>query len=214
MHIEGRYKGEINPGKIKADEMPENIALLTTVQFLGHMQKVKEYLEKQGKEVSLPSTNAYYPGQVLGCSIKKLEGFDCILYVGDGQFHPIALALENNVTVYTFNPFTGIFDTVRESQVKQMMQAQKAAITKFYHSKKIGLLISLKPGQFRPEIKEQLQEKYPDKEFFTLVFDTLQPESLENFAFIDCFVNTSCPRISYDDYLSFNNKVVEFNYVL
>ncbi len=214
MHIEGRYKGETNPENINAEQIPRRIALFTTVQFMDHIGKIKEYLENKGKKVTQPTTNAYYRGQVLGCSIKKLEGYEAILYVGDGEFHPVALALENNIPVYTFNPFSEKFDFIRDEQVQRMVKMQKSAIAKFYHSEKVGILVSLKPGQFRPKVKEELEKKHPEKKFFTFVFDTLNPASLEDFNFIECFVNTSCPRISFDDYSKFNNKIVEHQYVL
>jgi diphthamide biosynthesis enzyme Dph1/Dph2-like protein len=56
-----------------------------------------------------------------------------------------------------------------------------------------------------------LERKYPDKKFYLLLFDTLDFAQLENFNFIECFVNTACPRISYDDSEKFAKKVVDVN---
>lgn len=213
MHIEGRYRGKISTEGIEIHSLGKRVALFTTVQFMDIISQVKGYLEKNGKIVELPKTNATYNGQVLGCTIDKIEGYDCILYIGDGKFHPIALALENEVPVFTYNPFTNHFTRIGDNDIQNMQRKKKAGIAKFHASKKIGLLVSTKPGQYN-EVKEKLNKKYPDKKFYTLLFDTIDPAMLENFNFIDCYVNTACPRISFDDYSKFAKKIVEYRYLL
>jgi len=46
------------------------------------------------------------------------------------------------------------------------------------------------------EIKKKLEEK--GKRCFIFVFDTLDANEMENFPFIDFWVNTACPRIADD----------------
>jgi len=43
-----------------------------------------------------------------------------------------------------------------------------------------------------------------------LLYDDLDWGSLENFPFIECFVNTMCPRIAYDDYHKLPKPVVDY----
>ncbi len=50
----------------------------------------------------------------------------------------------------------------------------------------------------------QLEKKYKNKRFYKFVFDTLDYSQLENFPFIECWVNTACPRI-FDDLRSIIN---------
>ena len=76
---------------------------------------------------------------------------------------------------------------------------QKGALMKFMSSKEVGVLISTKPGQYNTKKAHELETKFPDKNFYFLLFDTLDFAELENFPFIECFVNTACPRISYDE---------------
>jgi len=38
--------------------------------------------------------------------------------------------------------------------------------------------------------------KRKDKKYYLFAFDTLQANELENFPFIDCWVNTACSRIA------------------
>jgi len=46
------------------------------------------------------------------------------------------------------------------------------------------------------KIKNALQKK--GKEVFIFVFDELNAAELENFTFIDFWINTACPRIADD----------------
>ena len=61
-------------------------------------------------------------------------------------------------------------------------------------------MVTVKPGQYSynkaKEIKKKLEEK--GKKCFIFVFDTLDAREMENFPFIDFWVNTACPRIADD----------------
>jgi len=45
----------------------------------------------------------------------------------------------------------------------------------------------------------RLKEQFPDKRFTFLLADTLDFAALEDFAFVEVFVNTACPRLGFDD---------------
>ena len=70
---------------------------------------------------------------------------------------------------------------------------------KFHTSKNIGVLISKKPGQL--DLKPlNLEKRFPKKKFYFFLADEIRKEDLENFNFIDIFVNSACPRIAYDEF--------------
>jgi 2-(3-amino-3-carboxypropyl)histidine synthase len=205
--IEARHKGKIElpDGLVKI--LPAKVALFTTVQFLDSIEAVKKSLEAAGKKVLLMKPeHAKYPGQLLGCSIKKFDEtkdgkLDAFLYIGDGEFHPKALMLKNDKPVFIYNPFSKKHRVLEEKDkdTEALKKKMMGALTKFIASKEIGVLISTKPGQNRMTEAYALEKKYPDKKFYFLAFDTIDFSELENFPFIECFVNTACPRIAYDD---------------
>ncbi len=213
LFIEGRYEGNLNPDKIDTGSLPSKIGLFTTVQYVGFLEKIKEHLEKESKTVKLYKLS-HYEGQVLGCSIKKIEGVEGILYVGDGSFHPIALGIENDIPVYIFNPINEKFFLQDKEVIERIKRKQKAAIASFFSSENIGVLVSLKEGQLNTKYINELKERFPEKRYYELVFDTLDFGQLENFPFIQCFVNTSCPRITHDDYEKFQKPIVEASKIL
>jgi diphthamide biosynthesis enzyme Dph1/Dph2-like protein len=202
--------------------LPSKICLATDVQFVEKMPAVRKQLEKAGKEVSeLKGAHAKYATQVLGCSHLKLQypkATEAFLYIGDGFFHPKALLLDNRAkTVFVFNPFSGEFFTLTEKDVASVKRFEKVSMTKFLHAKKIGVLITVKPGQLGVQAHFNqilsLEKKFPHKKFYYLAFNTLDFSQLENFPFIECFVNTACTRL-IDDYDKFPRPMVNIAEVL
>ncbi|MBU1198387.1 MAG: 2-(3-amino-3-carboxypropyl)histidine synthase subunit [Nanoarchaeota archaeon] len=199
--IEARYKGKIKLPDELIDKLPNKIVLFTTVQFLDSVDNIKKKLEKKQKKVLLLKTeHTKHAGQLLGCNIKEFkQDFDAFLYIGDGMFHPKALLLKNSKPVFAFNPFSKKFFKLEEKEINDMKKKQKGALMKFMASKEIGVLVSTKPGQNKLKQAQTLEKKFPEKKFYFLMFDTIDFAELENFPFVECFVNTACPRIAFDE---------------
>ncbi len=214
MFVEALAKEKVTLPKKMVLQLPESVCIATDVQFIHQLPSLKKQLESSGKTVSLVNgAHARHEGQILGCSFMKLDypkSAEAFLYVGDGLFHPKALLLGSDKDVYTYNPFSREFRKLPHSEADSIRKHEKAAITKFLHAGKVGVLISTKSGQAgvqaSPGIMASLEKKFPDKKFYRLAFDTLDFSQLENFTFIECFVSTACPRL-IDDYEKFPKPV-------
>lgn len=200
--IETKYKGEIDPKKIDPDKLPKKISLATTVQFVDHIPKIKSYLEKKGKKVIAEKGHQKYPAQILGCeqsAAKKVSALvDAFLYIGDGRFHPLGLNLNTGKEVYIFNPLSKEFSRLKKKDIEKIKMKRKAQLLKFYSSDEIGVIISTKPGQNRLKKAKELKERFPEKNFYFIVFDNIDYSQLDNFNFIEAWINTACPRIEED----------------
>jgi len=197
--IEAKHDEKITLPEDLIKKLPKETVLFTIVQFIGSVAGIKKQLEKSKIKVKLLKTrHSKYSGQILGCNIEKFNS-ESFLYIGDGMFHPKALLLKNNARVFTYNPLTMKYSELTKKDAEDMVKKQKAGFVKFLSSREIGVLISTKPGQNRLKQAKLLKKKYPEKNFYFLIFNTLDFTQLENFNFIDCFINTACPRISYDD---------------
>ncbi len=225
LFFEGRYTGKIDLSKLDIDALPKYIALLTTVQFLDSLDAIKKHLEKNGKKVILPKgIHAAYKGQALGCSLiapiaggknssKGKDSFDAFLYVGDGLFHPKQLMLKNDLPVFAFDPKANLFKKLNEKDIDVMRKRIKGALLKFYTSTKIGIIVSTKPGQNKLGLARKLKAKLQKegKEAYLFISDTIDFNEMENFPFIEVFVNTACPRIAYDDYEKFARPIIDID---
>ncbi len=213
LFIEARYRERIKLPDAVIRNLPKRIILFTTVQYLNSLKEIEKQLKQKNKKPILIKTqNTKYKGQVLGCNIGVIhEKADCILFIGDGMFHPIALGLNNNMPVFVFNPMSRKFFEISREELKQEAGRVKGALMKFHASKEIGVLISLKPGQNQLNEAIKLKEKFKEKNFSFLLFDTINFSDLENFTFIECFINSACPRIAVDDRSKIRKPVVNID---
>ncbi len=79
---------------------------------------------------------------------------------------------------------------------------------KFHTSTQIGVFISSKWGQEYKNSALKLKNQYKDKNFYFFVGDNFIESEMENFPFIECWVNTACPRIGQDDIVRQSKPVV------
>jgi len=166
------------------ENMPEKVGLVTTVQYVDELPKIKKYLDGQGKKCLVI-------GKILGCDVKNAEKakdkVDAFLYIGSGEFHPIAL-LSIGKPVYMQNG----------KRLEKDDRKIKGMLAKFYASKDIGIIVSLKTGQMHLDWAEELKKRFADKTFYVFAADTIDYRQMENFNFVESWVNTACPRIADD----------------
>lgn len=200
MFVNAYYDKEVKINKNIINKLPKTLMLFTTSQFINQLDSIKKQLTNNGKEVKTIKTgHASSEGQLLGCTNEEIKGnFDAFFFVGTGEFHPTAL-LKNNKEIYYYNPINDNLNKINKEEIEKLARKRLGALKKFYSSRKIGFLISVKPGQNRFNDCKKIEEKYKDKEFYYLVDNTINLNSLENFPFIEVFVNTMCPRLIDDE---------------
>lgn len=194
-------------------KLPKKLGLLTTVQHAHKLGKLKKALEAKGKAIKLiTGSRSRHPGQILGCDILTLpklsSDIEAYLYIGTGDFHPKEMLLIQDRPVFAYDPLSRKLRQLDPKEVESIRKRERGALLKFLSSTRVGVLITTKPGQQNLEQALRLKQDYPDKEFFFLLFDTIDFSSLENFPFIECFINTACPRIGYDDQINIGKPIL------
>lgn len=230
LFIEAKYeKPIILTDKLKkflTNKKLKSIALFASVQFSDLYNLIKE-IEKLKIKVNITKAKRTHTTlQILGCDcyedsfkIPVIEKSDLILYVGDGLFHPKALLLsqitnekdnENIKSVITYNPITNQVKELTKKDIEKQINKTKANLRKYLNAEKVGILVSIKPGQqylnLAKKLKEQLNEQ--GKKAYIFIDNTFDLNSLENYPFIQCWVNTACPRIGTDDILVTNKPMI------
>lgn len=199
--VDVRYKEHVILPQDFIDQLPPKVVLFLNIQFHHQYEQIKQQLEAAGREVlTVRPKHAWHEGQILGCSVEEWHvDQDAFVYVGDGLFHPKAILFHNNQKVYIYDPKTKKSKTLTKEDIAQIEKARKGALATFYASKHIGVLITTKYGQSRLRPALKLKEQHPDKTFYFLVADVIDFSKLEDFPFIQCYVNTACPRIMDDN---------------
>ena len=160
--------------------LPSRFTLAYSIQYKPMAEKLKKQL---GKRVVKNI-------QVLGCS--KLKSDFPIVLLSDGVFHAINLALQNSeLYVLQGNKI------IRFDQVNSIKAKKKAALSRFYSSDNVGLIVSIKPGQENLELALKTKSRLKNKKLYIFLTNNLNLSELENFS-LPIYINTACPGLSYD----------------
>jgi len=188
-------------GKVDFDVsgLPKKVGIVATVQYLSDMNKIVDYLWKKG-------IKAVIAGQVLGCdagaAVRHKDDVEAFVYVGTGQFHPIGVSLQTGKKVFVLHPDSMQLTELSTQDVEKIKKKKKGMLAKFYSSNVIGVLMTTKGGQSTVQGGDvkvlEVEKKHPDKKFYHFICDTLNYSELENFGFVQCWVNTMCPRMTED----------------
>ncbi|MBI4150070.1 diphthamide synthesis protein [Candidatus Woesearchaeota archaeon] len=190
-------------------QLSDDVAVVTTIQHKPGLLPVKKFLESKGKKVTVY-------GHILGCSVPKMTQ-KTILYIGMGEFHPKGIALKGQEVVCA-NPLTMEVYKLTPKNMEQVTKRKRAAYAKFLHAETVGIVLTVKTGQktVQTSIKKifDVQKKYPDKKFYFFACDNLNFSDLENFPFVEVWVNTMCPRIGQDDTVRWEKPLLNIEDIL
>jgi 2-(3-amino-3-carboxypropyl)histidine synthase len=218
LYIEAKSSATILPVLERAKPLMkgfEKIGLITNVQHIHRLREAREFLEREGKKVLIgdPKGRLIYPGQVLGCDYSTVDAIearvDAFLYIGGGTFHPLGASLRTSKPVIAADPIT-LEVRCMESLKRQLLRKRYAQIIKAKRARSFGIIIGLEPGQTNPDIAEDLRRRLKARGFevFRISVNILFPNALRDFQEIEAFVNTACPRISFEAPDSFEKPLL------
>ena len=209
LFVEAKAKKDVVKGLEKniSNISCKNIGLIATVQFASQLPLIKKSLQMKGFKVFIgkPKGPAVLEGQILGCDVSAAlaveKHVECFLYIGTGDFHPTGLLAKTSKPIYIYDPFTEQIRLLPEAEKQKLWKRKILMIAKFKDAKTIGILVSMKPGQFcanAENVKESLEKQ--GKRVYLFVCDSITNTELMNFPHIEAWVNTACPRIAEDEF--------------
>jgi diphthamide biosynthesis enzyme Dph1/Dph2-like protein len=169
-------------------EIPEKkLALCFSNQFMEVSKKIYEKFPEK----------FVYKTQVLGCSNPKFpKEVGGILIVGQGKFHSVSLAYESGLPTYILE--NNLIKKIKNEEIEKMKKKEKGAYLGYLNAKKIGILVSTKPGQERLKKAMEFKDKIKDKKVYIFISNNIDVSEFENFD-IDFWINTACPRMDLVD---------------
>ncbi|HJH58086.1 MAG TPA: diphthamide biosynthesis enzyme Dph2 [Euryarchaeota archaeon] len=206
LYIESRSDAEVDESIIGSlSRLPERIGLLATVQYLGLIPKVKGMLESSGREVRVGEGDRRicHPGQVLGCNCSAAESVDAdvdgYLFIGEGDFHPLAAAFGMEKPVLVLNPVTGEVRDMSETR-DRILRRRFAAIQGARDAESFLVIVCSKVGQNRSGLADEMVSllRRHGRTAHKVIIEEINPTALMSYQ-VDAFVNTACPRIAMDD---------------
>ncbi len=181
------------------------VALTTTAQHVHKLDAAREQIEATGRKVAIGrgDQRTAAAGQLLGCNVMAATAAreaDCFLYIGSGDFHPLALALETQKPIIAADPYHGTVATLDAARHKILKQ-RYAAMALARDAESFGIIVSTKGGQIRFDMARKIRDKLAahGKQSWIIQDKQISPQDLLYFRHLDCFVGTACPRVPIDD---------------
>ncbi len=207
LYIPAKSRHEVIPVVEKSIPLLQGrkVGLATTVQHLHTLTDVQKVLEAKGFTVQVPGRGpwSHETGQVLGCDyfgLRKIQSqVDSFLIVGS-YFHGLGAALSVEKPTILADPYDGRVRSLDEDRAKFIRQ-RYAMVEKAKKSSNFGIIVSTKPGQCNPQVAMNIQQQLEEqgKNGVILYTEEVVPEKLVDFAGIEVFVDTACPRLALDD---------------
>ena len=178
--------------------------LASTVQHSNQMDKISDTLRKKSMLPILgKGIRTVYPGQVLGCDVSSVTSVkdkgDCVVYIGGGKFHYLALPPDLGLPIIAVNPYTNDVVDVT-SEIKKYYKQRSGLIAKAAEGKTFGILVSTRAGQLNLDLAEEIKSRFEGKGKAAeiIVSREIDWEALQDFNMFDAYINTACPRLSED----------------
>lgn len=206
LYVESRSDADVDDSILGSlSTLPGSVGLLATVQYLGLIPKVRRILESSGRSVhvGVGDSRICHPGQVLGCNCSAAEAVnddvEGFLFIGEGDFHPLAAAFGMEKQVLVLNPVTGEVRDMAEKR-DRILRRRFAAIQGARDAQSFLVIVCSKVGQDRSELADGIVRllRSHGRTAFKVVIEEVNPTALMSYQ-VDAFVNTACPRIAMDD---------------
>ena len=206
LYVESRSDVVIDSSVIDSLKcLPERVGLLAAVQYIGLIPEVKRILEGSGRVVKVGTGDrrVCHPGQVLGCNCTAAEpvlpDVNAFLFLGEGDFHPLAAVLGLKKDVFVLNPVSG---EVRDMSATKdrMLRKRFMAIQSSRSAESFLVIVCTTPGQRREGDADRIVSalRAQGKRAFKILMEEVTPAALMAYR-ADAYVNTGCPRIAMDD---------------
>lgn len=215
LYIESRSDMALDDSIIDGlSDLPRRVGLLATIQYLDLIPSVKGMLEGAGRTVLVGEGDdrICYPGQVLGCNCSAAESViddvDGFLFLGEGDFHPLAAAFGVDKQVIVLNPVTGEVRDMSQTR-DRILRRRFAAIQGARDAETFLVIVCSKVGQNRSAEADRVcgMIRSHGRRAYKAVMEEINPMSLMAYR-VDAYVNTACPRVAMDDSAKYSHPML------
>ena len=181
------------------------IGLLASIQYMDHMEMVRQILAGSGYQVQVgrQDSRMAYPGQVLGCNFSAAHSIsawaDCYVVVSTGKFHGIGAQLASDKPVYILDLNLRRLVPMAD-ETDQFLRRRYARISRALGANKFCVVVDTKIGQYRMKLASHIMKQVTDMghEAVLITANDARPSDYENMR-CDAVIFTGCPRVPIDE---------------
>ncbi|KAJ3186830.1 hypothetical protein HK101_009557 [Irineochytrium annulatum] len=193
-----------------------NIVMVATIQFVAALQVARKRLEGHFANLHVPQARPLSPGEVLGCTAPKIDmpassTPPTLIYLGDGRFHLEAIMIANpTLRAFRYDPYSKRLTRERYDHAT-MRRLRTGAVDAARGARNVGLIMGTLGRQGSPKVHDHLRRLIAGpvakdgpavgegRSVVTVLLSEITPAKLDMFGpAIECWVQTSCPRLSID----------------
>lgn len=192
--------------KLINEHFEKPVAIIGTIQFNASVNKLKRMINEgaaaragSGPGAVVPQIKPLSPGEVLGCTSPIISGVEDVIYIGDGRFHLESAMIRNpGLNFYKYCPFTRKMTREFYKQA-EMVRTRKSEIARAFAGRTFGVILGSLGRQGNRKIMDNVIRRLSrNYRVYRIVVDEINERILDQFSFIDAFVQVSCPRLSID----------------
>lgn len=195
------------------------VAIIGTIQFNASVNRLKRLInagpavargERPGgcrdaggetgpPTAFTPQVKPLSPGEVLGCTSPVIRNAENVVYIGDGRFHLESAMIRNpTLNFYKYCPFSRKM-TREFYRFGEMLAAREAEIKRALGGRSFGVVLGSLGRQGNRRVFENVVGRLSGRyRVYRIVVDEISESVLDQFPFVDAFVQVSCPRLSID----------------
>jgi len=177
--------------------LPKKFALISLTQYSEYAKKIYEVLKK---DYEIILKERLYGINVLGCYSEpaNINDIDTVLLIGNGKFHAENIIRKLKKKVIVYDPMYGEIKVYEPDY--NFDKIIEFLLNKIKNSKNIGIILSIKPGQYyyleTLKVRDKLEKS--GKNLYLFIGDTIDILQLLNFPYIDFWIFSACPRLIDD----------------
>ncbi|MFQ6059850.1 MAG: diphthamide biosynthesis enzyme Dph2 [Thermoplasmata archaeon] len=195
-------------------KLKRSVAITAAIQFVPTLPLARKFLEEKGVRVYVGEGDSRiaYPGQVLGCNFSApravADKVEQILHVGEGNFHPLGIAMATGKEVLILDPEKNQIRDVSELR-DSILRQRHAILSELSTATTFGILLSSKIGQYRFRLASRVKNlvESQGRRAILLLLDSLAPDLLLSYD-VDAFISVACPRIAIDDFAAYKKPII------
>jgi 2-(3-amino-3-carboxypropyl)histidine synthase len=181
------------------------VGVVTISNHKSQLDQAIAYLGERGiTAVKGEAGGTLFDGQVFGCNYVNAQNVrkdvEAFFFLGQSRFHAAGVCLSTRKPTYMLDPFFKVVEDMAE-EAERIERKAILAVLKAKEAERVGIIMSIKEGQFFRKQAEEVRHKLArlGKKTYLFHMREIDVQRVAAIRGVDAFVETACPRVALDN---------------